>query len=214
MSGDGRKLKVFVSSTVVGYEPLLRSLFALLVDQGFEPVMSCMGTVPVNSDRQAYEDCLEAMEECDLFLGIIFPRYGSGSTSDEPLNITHREMKKAIDKKMPRWFMVHEQVVIATTVLKEFRDPDVKDRFALRYGHQFKGSPFLDDLRIIDMHNLVLQREVQPVSARKGNWVQTFGDDYEAKLFVSAQFRGDRELFQKLRDQMPPGQRTDTDELR
>lgn len=193
-----------MSSVVTGYEPLLKNLYALLTEQGFEVIQSCMGTVPVSSDHQAYEDCLAAIDECDLFLGIIFPKYGSGATADEPLNITHREMLKAIAKKMPRWFMVHEQVVIATEVLKEFRDPKVKDRFALMYGHGFVGSKFLDDLRIIDMHNAVLQRDVKPVSMRAGNWVQTFGDEYEAKLFVQAQFRGDRELFDQLRKQMPP----------
>lgn len=73
-----RRPVVFVSSTVYGIEELLDRLFGLLTDLGYEVWMSHKGTVPVSSERHAFEDCLAAVERCDLFLGLITPRYGSG----------------------------------------------------------------------------------------------------------------------------------------
>jgi len=59
--------------------------------------MSHKGTLPVFSTNTAFEDCLLAVEKCDLFLGIITPSYGSGIDKDS-LSITHQELLKAIEQ--------------------------------------------------------------------------------------------------------------------
>jgi hypothetical protein len=73
-----KKLTVMVSSTVYGIEELLDRIYSLLTAYGYEVWMSHKGTLPVVSDRTAFENCLAAVEKCDLFLGLITPQYGSG----------------------------------------------------------------------------------------------------------------------------------------
>ncbi len=61
-----------------GIEELLDRIYSLLTAYGYEVWMSHKGTLPVVSDRTAFENCLAAVEKCDLFLGLITPQYGSG----------------------------------------------------------------------------------------------------------------------------------------
>src|ERR1051325_434003 len=90
------KLKIMVSSTVYGIEELLDRIYTLLTTFGYEVWMSHKGTVPVFSNRSAFENCLVATEKCDLFLGLITPYYGSGK-EEGGLSITHRELQRAIE---------------------------------------------------------------------------------------------------------------------
>ncbi len=73
------KLKILVSSVVYGYEDLLESVYSLLEEFGYEVLMSYKGTIPINPDISAMTSCLNAVKQCDLFLGIILPRYGTGN---------------------------------------------------------------------------------------------------------------------------------------
>ena len=73
-----KRLRILVSSSVYGYEELLESTYAILESYGYEVLMSHKGTVPVNPDESALTSCLQAVQDCDIFLGIILPRYGSG----------------------------------------------------------------------------------------------------------------------------------------
>jgi hypothetical protein len=59
-------------------EELLDRVYTLLTSFGYEVWMSHKGSVPVFSNRTAFENCLQAVKNCDLFLGIITPNYGSG----------------------------------------------------------------------------------------------------------------------------------------
>jgi len=72
------RLKLRVSSTVYGIEPILDQIYALLTGFGYDVWMSRKGTVPVLPNRHAFESCLEAVARCDLMLAIITPQYGSG----------------------------------------------------------------------------------------------------------------------------------------
>jgi len=195
------KLKILVSSVVYQYEDLLDSIFALLNAYGYEVLMSHRGTVPVNPGITAMENCLEAVDACDLFLGIILPRYGSGKESKDGLSITHREMIKAIQDNKPRWFLVHENVAIARQVLQPLREKDEKGEFTrpmkLVSGLEYPGTRVLPDLRLIDMCEIAMRHDIHTVSDRTGNWVQTFGPDDDARLFATAQFRRNRELLEK-----------------
>jgi hypothetical protein len=142
--------------------------------------------------------CLEGVDRCDLFLGIILPRYGSGQEEGEPYSITHREALHAIKLNKPRWFLVHEHVTTSRKLLDPYRDKTVKDRFALQAGMTFQRTAILDDLRVIDLYELAMRQGVTPVKARKGNWVQSFSTDEDARLFATAQFRRQREVEQML----------------
>ena len=192
-----RKLKILVSSVVHGYEDLLESIYSLLEEFGYEVLMSHKGTIPIDPEISAMTSCVKAVKDCDLFLGIILPRYGSGKEEGHPYSITHREGLEAIELNKPRWFLVHENVAIARQLLKPYRDEQQKDFFRLKPGMEFKPTPILEDLRILDFYEKAMNLDVSEVKHRKANWVQPYGPDDDARLFATAQFRRHRDLLEK-----------------
>jgi hypothetical protein len=188
--------KILVSSVVYGYEDLLETTYALLESFGYDVLMSHKGTIPVDPELSAMESCLTAVEGCDLFLGLILPKYGSGKESQGGLSITHREALRAIELNKPRWFLVHEHVAIARELLGPYRDP-AKAGFQLRPEIQFQKTAILDNLRVLELYEAAMRRDVPDVAERQGNWVQPFGPDDDARLFATAQFRRYREVAEK-----------------
>ncbi len=191
------RLSILVSSSVHGYEDLLETIFALLDGFGYRVAMSHKGTIPIDASESAMRNCLEAVERTDLFLGLILPRYGSGKETPEALSITHLEGLRAIELNKPRWFLVHEHVAIARQLLEPMRDESQKPRFVLKPGIPFKATPVLQDLRVLELFEAAMRHDVKNVADRRGNWVQPFGPDDDARLFVTAQFRRHRELVEK-----------------
>lgn len=189
--------KLLVSSAVYGFEDLLESVYALLETFGFEVLISHKGTVAIDPTTHAFDSCLKAVDACDLFLGIILPRYGSGQDERDGYSITHREALRAIEQNKPRWFLVHEHVVIARQLLQPYRDESVEGKFAMKPGMTFGKTAILSDPRVIDLYEAAMRHDIKKVMDRTGNWVQTFNQDDDARLFATAQFRRHRDLLDK-----------------
>lgn len=179
---NSEKLKIFVSSSVYGIEELRERIYSLLANFGFEVWCSHMGTAPVTSKMTAFENCIKAVEDCDLFLGIITPSYGSGING--ALSITHQEFKKAIELKKPRWLLAHDHVVFTRTLLHDLGYKTPAERAHLNLN---KKSKVFNDLRIIDLYEEAVLTNA-PLEVRHGNWVQKFTTDEDAMLFATAQF--------------------------
>jgi len=192
-----RPLRILVSSVVYGYEDFLESIYAILGNFGYEVLISYNGTIPIDPDISAMSSCLKAVEDCDVFLGIILPRYGTGKEEGQPHSIVHREAIKAIELNKPRWFLVHEYVAIARQLLEPYRDESKKPQFVLKPGIAFQSTAIISDLRVLELYELAMRHDIPQVKDRKGNWVQTYGTDEDARLFATAQFRRYRELEQK-----------------
>lgn len=159
------KLKIMVSSTVYGSESDLDQIKYILENFGYEVIMSKEGNiyVPIGSNPEAA--CLKAVENCDLFLGIIFPRYGSG--------ITHKEFERAVELDKPRWFVTHKYIEYTRKLMHQFMH--AKD--GKRNGFDIKSTSVLDSVKVVDMYNI----------ARK-DWCQPFFNTSEIHLFISTQF--------------------------
>jgi hypothetical protein len=188
-----KKLIVMVSSTVYGIEELLNRVYALLTGFGYEVWMSHKGTVQTFSSRSTFEDSLAAVADCDLFLSVITPQYGSGK-HDDGLSITHQELLKAIELKKPRWVLAHDHVVFARSFLAGLRQAppsgsaDTILRKLNRGGLSLvEGCKVMDDLRVIDMYDAATRQHL-PQGSREGNWVQKYWDDSDALLYATAQF--------------------------
>ncbi len=190
-----QRVTIFVSSSVYGSEDLLDSVYALLESFGYRVLMSHKGTVPIAPGLSAMDNCLAAVKDCDLFLGLIFPWYGTGKLPGD-LSITHREALFAIELNKPRWFLVHQHVVTARTLLRAMRDK-TKPSFVLLDGVPFESTSVLSDLRVIDLYEAAMRHDIVQVADRTGNWVQTVVSDDEARLFVTAQFLRQREVLEK-----------------
>jgi hypothetical protein len=195
MSEPARKLTILVSSSVYGIEELLERIYTLLTAFGYEVWMSYKGTVPVFSNRSAFENCIAATERADLFLGLITPQYGSGK-DEEGLSITHRELRTAIELNRPRWLLAHSNVVFARLLLNDLGFKGGDGRATLKLAAR---SPSLSDLRVIDMYEEAILSQ-KPLRDRQGNWVQPFTSDEEALLFATAQFSRYQEVEAFIRE--------------
>lgn len=196
------KLKILVSSTVYGIEELLDRVYVLLTAAGYEVWMSHKGTVPVFSNRPAFENCLAAVEKCDLFLGIITPHYGSGQNPEnrnEP-SITHQEIQKAIALKKPRWLLAHDHVVFARLLLNNLGFKGRDGRKMLK----IKKTAILDDLRVLDLYeDATIDLPGVALEERDGNWVQKFRSTDDGSLFAVAQFFRYQEVEQFIKENFP-----------
>lgn len=208
---DRRPLRVLVSSTVYRKEGLLDRIYALLTSFGYEVWMSYAGTVHVNSNANAFENCLDAVRECDLFLGLITPDYGSGIDKDssDPRSITHQEMALALELKKPRWMLVDSKIPFMRDWLNQC---GIKTRAARKKF--WEGLPKKDgrktfDLRTIDIYEDVIQDYDPPrqvlLAERKGNWVQPFMDTSDVERFVVAQFYRDIQIETFLKENFNVG---------
>ncbi|SFI15332.1 protein of unknown function [Planctomicrobium piriforme] len=179
---SSRKPIIMVSSAVYGIEELLEVVFGILNTAGFTVWMSHKGTVPVDPRKSNFENCLEAVRACDLFLGILTTSYGSGKDGDG-LSITHQEVLEALKIDKPRWFLAHHDLIFARGLLRDFGYRTT----AARAGLTLQGKKLVEDLRVIDMYEAVIQAE-KKLADRKGNWAQPFATDDDAKIFVVSQF--------------------------
>lgn len=180
-----KNLTLFVSSTVYDNEKLLNQLYPILNTWGYEVWMSHKGTVPINPGETAFQSCLRGVEQCDLFLGIITPSYGSGLDKDtgEP-SIFHQEIRRAIKLDKPRWLLAHDHVVFARRLLIDLEYDTTDKRKTLQLK---KGAKSITDLRIIDMYEDAIRHDEPELSKRTGNWVHEFYSDNDVLLFVEKQ---------------------------
>lgn len=180
-----------VSSTVYGVEDELDRIYSLLTGFGYEVWMSHMGTMPVFSDKSAFENCLEGVRNCDIFLGIIGCQYGSGVDPDDPdsPSILHQEIRLAVELPIPRWLLVHENVLTARTLFRKIGCSDSASRRKLK----MKPSNVLSDVRLIDMYEEAILasgplEQRRPFKERKGNWVQKYNRPDQSDRFLMFQF--------------------------
>ena len=163
MAGD--KLKIMVSWTVYGNTYILDQVKATLETYGYKVIMSKEGSVYVPIGKTNLEACLDAVEDCDLFLGIIFMRYGSG--------ITDKEFEKAIEIDCPMWFLADEKVEYTRKLMQQF----MYDEDRNRTGFDIQPTSVLDSIKLIDMYNKV-----------RGKWVQPFNHESKILSFIEEQF--------------------------
>lgn len=204
-------LKLMVSSTVYGIEELLDQVYSLLTNFGYEVWASHKGTVTVYPHMTAFGSCLKAVEDCDLFVSIITPQYGTGVDGSE-LSITHQELLTAIQLNKPRWVMAHDHVVFARALLRKFgwRDAASRTEGLSKLGFNDKKSmdqlkrtegKVIDDLRVIDMYDAAARHDITVLKDRQGNWVQKFSRPEDVRLYAATQFSRYQQVERFLEEQ-------------
>lgn len=188
---------IMVSSSVYGIEELLEQIFGILTSQGFTVWMSHKGTVPVDPGKSNFENCLKAVGECDLFLGILTTRYGSGKDKDTgEISITHKEILQALTINKPRWFLAQHDLVYARGLLADLGYKTAAQRKKL----SLVSKNLIDDIRVIDIYDAVIQAE-KKLKDRVGNWAQPFSTNKDANIFVINQFSRYSEALKFVREQ-------------
>ena len=180
-----------IASTVYDFEDQISAIVAQLTSMGYEALNSHTGTIKINPELSNLENCLNAVDECDLFLGIIRPYYGSGNIGDK--NITFEEIKRAIELKKPYWFLVHRDVVFARQLFKKMKAKDNSKKFFDVID--IKPDKFFD-YRCIDIYEHVIKQGI-PIELRNGNWAQEFSRLDEALTYINTQF-SDKEFIKNV----------------
>jgi hypothetical protein len=172
-----------VASTVYGYEDQLNQVCGLFEQMGYQPISSHYKTMPADPSKSNLENCLTAVENCDAFFGILRPFYGSGIIGDT--SITHEEMKKAIELKKPRWFVVHRDIRVARELFKQYRYLPDK---CLNPDFTYHPTKLMDDIRVIDMYNDTILNDIDPAE-RVGHWTDEFYNFNDIEKVIHTQFK-------------------------
>ena len=169
------KPSIMLASTDYGHEEEIRKIAACLNRYGYRVVNSLIGTLPNDSRLSNMENCVNAVEKCDLFFGLIHTDYGSGNIGGK--NITREEFRKAVSCGKQRWAMVDEVVVTARNVIdhlcliSEVSKPRDEQTVVGEIVTMRKNS-FLD-YECIGFYNEMIQNDKAPAD-RKGNWIQPY----------------------------------------
>lgn len=190
-----QKLKVMVASTIFGYEDQLEQICSTLQGYKYEVWNSHIKTIPVHPGLSNTENCLKAVETCDVFFGIIRTRYGAVPNGE--ISITHQEMLQAIKLKKPKWFIAHRDIAIARKLLKQYM---VLANNKPNPNFTFKGTTVLEDIRLIQLYNDTILDDIEPVE-RVGHWVDEFFRVGDILRVIQTQFEN-RDRIKEIVEQM------------
>ena len=162
------KLKIMVASTVYGFQDQIEQICATLIGYGYEVWNSHVRTIPLNPGMSNAENCIEAVNNCDLIFGIIRPRYGAMVDGD--ISITHQEIRRAIELRKPRWFVVHRDITVARQLLKQYMFDEEGNP---NPDFNYRRTEIMDDIRVINLYNEAIMNDLPPAE-RVGHWVDEF----------------------------------------
>lgn len=184
-------IKVLVASTVYGFEDQLAAIYTQLDNYGYEVMNSHMGTVYAGAEKSNLDNCRQAVDDCDAFLGIIRPHYGSGVIGET--SITHEEVLRAILQKKARWFLADSKVVFARQLLRKAEIVDNNIGKKIKLADVIIRPTAIMDVRSIDIYNEVTLDKV-PAKERKGHWAHEYYDLPGMTRFIEGQFRDSRKV--------------------
>lgn len=180
---DNQKIKIMISSSIYGFEDNIKQVAAYLEAREYEVISSHLGTVKVHPGMSNLDNCLLAVEECDVFLGFIRTNCGTGQIGDK--NITFEEFKHAINLDKPYWFMAEHDVEFSRRLFR--RCVSAKES-GKEVWDVIKPNRKVFDPLCIDMYNLVTKDDIEDIPSRTGNWVQPFYQISDIIKFVKTQF--------------------------
>lgn len=192
-------IKVFVASTVYNFEYQLKQIYELLDGFGYDVLMSHKGTILLNSLQSNLQNCIDGVNECDVFVGFIRPDYGSGVLDKGGLSITHQEFETAYQRNIPRFVLADYRVAFTRSLFKDsYVIEDMSGKKIDFDKISFENNRVMDT-RCVRMYNQAIKDKERPASARTGNWVQEYTSPDDIKMHLESQFKYS-ERIQKLID--------------
>lgn len=198
MSVERNHIKVFVSSTVYDFENTLRNVFITLDSFGYDVYMSKEGTIPLNSRLSNLINCIEGVEQCDIFLGIVRPLIGSGVLEKGGRSITAQEFDRAIELNKIRFVLADYRVEFAHKFLN-LTDTDLRTIPLNRKKTQINSETGESETILlpnnlihsecVEIYRKAIQDYIRPASLRIGNWAQPYKDEEDILRFIEAQFK-------------------------
>jgi len=128
-------MKVFVSSTYEDLKDFREAVKNAVIAKQHLPIM--METLIPEGENPPKEECLQSVDECDIFIGIYAYRYGFIPEGDK-ISITEQEYNKAEEENKKRYcFVLHTDLEKEwpaefkddSQQLKEFRAKILKENY-------------------------------------------------------------------------------------
>lgn len=167
--------RVFLSSTCYDLRYIRENLKFFVKNMGFEPVLSEEGNVYYDPSKHVQDSCLAEVPNCQMFVLIIGGRFGS-KYKDKPESIVNYEYREAVDKKIPVFAMVEQQVHAEYRVYQKNKENKNIDTAKITY-------PGVDSTKIFDF-----MEEVQDKSVN--NALVPFSDFNELESYLKQQWAG------------------------
>tara|TARA_R110002051_G_scaffold325541_2_gene428706 strand:- start:642 stop:1766 length:1125 start_codon:yes stop_codon:yes gene_type:complete len=169
------KLKIWLSATSILDEdlgqiiPILKRKYDIIQSQ--KVVFASGNTFNLNTH-------LKELEKCDLFLGIIQPKFSK--LRDGIGNIYLEEIKEAIKLGIPYWYLVHRDVTFTRNLLKDLvktNDNVVKSK-----------NRYFFDVRTIDIYKEILSHRINSSDISNHNSLEFYRLDGLIQLFEQSFF--------------------------
>ena len=169
------KLKIWLSATSILDEdlgqiiPILKRKYDIIQSQ--KVVFASGNTFNLNTH-------LKELEKCDLFLGIIQPKFSK--LRDGIGNIYLEEIKEAIKLGIPYWYLVHRDVTFTRNLLKDLvktNDNVVKSK-----------NRYFFDVRTIDIYKEILNHRINSSDISNHNSLEFYRLDGLIQLFEQSFF--------------------------
>lgn len=203
MAAKRNHIKVFVASTVFNFQSQLKQIYELLDGFGYDVFMSHKGTILLDSTQSNMDNCINGVEECDVFIGFIRPDYGSGVLDKGAPSITHSEFKTAFLRNIPRFVLADYRVAFTRSLFKDAFFVEEMTAKRIDFDNISLENSKVMDTRCIRMYNEAIKDKERPASKRTGNWVQEYISIEDITLHLESQFRYP-ERIQKLIDKSNP----------
>jgi hypothetical protein len=101
-----------------------------------------------------------------------------------------------LELEKPRWFLAHHDLIFARSLLRDLGYGTSAQRATLKLA----GRKLVDDLRVIDVYEEVIQAE-KKLRDRRGNWAQPYATPSDANIFVVSQFLRYTDAIQFIKNQ-------------
>lgn len=177
-----------MASSVYNFQTELDKIYELLDNFGYDVLNSHKGTVLIDSKESNLTNCLNGVEECDVFVGFIRPDYGSGILEKDGKSITHYEFETALKRDIPRFILADYRVTFARSLIRKaeliYNGTPIKVNSV---NIRFNDNKIMD-IRCVRLYEEMIKDKVEPVS-RKGNWVQEYVNLEDIRLHLDSQFR-------------------------
>jgi Domain of unknown function (DUF4062) len=169
-------MKIFLSSTIHDLK-YLRSILVRSLEKyrRHKVIASEQGTIPVNPGRSSYEQCLEAIVECDCLIAIVGGRFGGEYPIGSNRSITEAEIEQS-------WNYGKKTLVFVENSVWVYRSTQRSQ------GKGKNGVPYesargiVDDSRVLEMIDRIADRPTD-------NWIFTFYSDTDLLKQIRAQIR-------------------------
>jgi len=181
-------IKVFIASTVYDFQPKLDMVYNVLDSFGYDVINSHKGTCPLNSKKSNLNICLDAVCECDVFIGFIGPNYGSGVLEQNGKSIIHLEFEKAIEVDIPRFILTDYRVPSIRYFIRKTEIYYKGEKIKLNSENITINKIMEVDIRCVRLYEEMIKTHIPPKD-RIGHWVQEYKNLEDILLHIESQFK-------------------------